>query len=163
MNTRSVKLLNLIAVLCAAAVAVALISQHVFDMQPCAWCVLQRLVFLVIALVCGLGAWAGRHSPTAGKAAAGAVVLLSAAGVVAAWYQYTVAANMFSCAQTFADKFIAASGMDAALPWLFGIYATCMEARVELFGVEYALWGMGLFVVTGVLGVIALVQRTPRG
>ena len=28
------------------AVAAALVSQHVFGMQPCPWCVLQRLIFL---------------------------------------------------------------------------------------------------------------------
>jgi disulfide bond formation protein DsbB len=34
----------------------ALVSQHVFDMQPCPWCVLQRLIFVAIALVCLVGA-----------------------------------------------------------------------------------------------------------
>ena len=43
--------------LCAAAVvlplagvAVALLTQHALDMQPCPWCVLQRVIFLAIAL-----------------------------------------------------------------------------------------------------------------
>ena len=34
-----------------AAVAAALVSQYAFDMQPCPWCVLQRLLFVVMALV----------------------------------------------------------------------------------------------------------------
>ena len=38
-----------IALLCLAGVGIALVSQHVFDMQPCAWCVLQRLILLAIA------------------------------------------------------------------------------------------------------------------
>ena len=53
-----------------AAVVVALVTQHVFDMQPCPWCVLQRLIFVLIALVAlvGLG-WrsvAGRRSTVLG-------------------------------------------------------------------------------------------------
>lgn len=43
-----------------------------------------------------------------------------------------------------------ASGLDAGLPWLFGIYATCADARVNLLGMEYALWSLGLFVLVGI-------------
>ena len=51
------------------AVGLALVSQHVFDMQPCPWCVLQRLVFVLIALAAGTGALWRRP---AGRAAAAA-------------------------------------------------------------------------------------------
>ena len=37
-------------VLPVAAVGAALITQHGLDMQPCPWCVLQRVIFLGIAL-----------------------------------------------------------------------------------------------------------------
>ena len=40
-----------IAGVALASVAAALLTQHVFDMQPCPWCVLQRLIFVLIALV----------------------------------------------------------------------------------------------------------------
>jgi len=46
---------------CLAAVGVAFVSQHWFDMQPCPWCVLQRLIFVKIALVALVGlAWQSR-------------------------------------------------------------------------------------------------------
>jgi len=158
MNSTS-RLLHSIALLCVAAVAVALVSQHVFGMRPCAWCVLQRLVFLAIAAVCWLGILAGRIAAWWRRAAAGLAVLLAAAGAMAAWYQYSVAAQMFSCDMTFADRFMVRSGLDAGLPWLFGIQASCMDARVELLGVEYALWGLGLFALVGVLALIAALRR----
>ncbi|NLZ10040.1 MAG: disulfide bond formation protein B, partial [Alcaligenaceae bacterium] len=47
-------LLRLIALASLGAVVIALVSQHVFDMRPCAWCVFQRLIFLVIAVVAAL-------------------------------------------------------------------------------------------------------------
>lgn len=153
------RLLNIIALLCVAAVAVALVSQHVFGMQPCAWCVLQRFIFLVIAAVCWLGLLAGRISAVMRRTAALVVALLSACGVAAAWYQYTVASNTFSCDMTFADRFMVTSGLDANLPWLFGIFASCMDARVDLLGFEYSLWGMLLFVITGVLSLIPTLRR----
>ena len=37
------------------AVALALVTQHVFGMQPCPWCVLQRLIFVAISLAALIG------------------------------------------------------------------------------------------------------------
>ena len=37
-----------IAALCLAAVGAALIAQYRFDMQPCPWCVLQRVIFIAM-------------------------------------------------------------------------------------------------------------------
>jgi len=136
--------LLLLSLLCFGALGVALASQHLFDMPPCAWCVLQRLIYLVIGVVALAGALAG---PAAGRVAALATAVLAACGIVAAWYQYSVAAKMLSCDQTFADRFMSGTGLDAAVPWLFGIYATCMDAMVTVLGVEYALWSLALFVI----------------
>jgi disulfide bond formation protein DsbB len=154
------RLLHTIALLCLAAVAVALVSQHIFNMPPCAWCVLQRLIYLAVAIVCWLGVLAGRWSLVSQRIAAMLAMLLSIAGVAAAWFQYTVAAHMFSCDQTFADKFMVKSGLDSGLPWLFGIFASCMDARVNLLGIEYALWSLGLFVICAVLALAALLRRS---
>jgi disulfide bond formation protein DsbB len=155
--TRSDRLLRLVALLCLAAVGVALISQYAFDMKPCAWCVLQRLILLAIAAVCGLASM-GWGSVLVRRIGAALAAVLAASGIVAAWYQHSVASQMLSCAQTFADRFITASGLDASLPWLFGIYATCMDARVSLLGVEYALWGLLLFAVCAALALAALTR-----
>lgn len=153
------RLLRLIALLSLAAVGAALLSQHAFDMAPCAWCVFQRLIYIAIALVCWVGLSLERLRSIWGRIAAGLVALLAAGGALAAWYQYTVAAQMFSCAQTFADRFMVQSGLDAGMPWIFGIDATCMDARVDLLGVEYALWSFALFVVLGALGVVAALKK----
>ena len=153
------RILHLIALLSIAGVAAALISQHVFGMAPCAWCVFQRLIYIGIAVVCWLGLALGQVRAGLARIAAGCAALIAAGGIVAAWYQYTVAAQMFSCDQTFADRFMVQSGLDAGLPWLFGIYATCMDARVDLFGIEYALWSLALFAVLALLACWAVVIR----
>ena len=158
LNMTQRKLLNIIAFICLAAVAFALFSQHVLGMLPCAWCVLQRLIFIVIALVCILVNFSGSfiYQKIITFIAAG----LSVSGVVAAWYQYSVASASFSCDMTFADVFMSRqTGLDAALPWLFGIYATCMDAAVELFGVEYALWALLLFAVIAIVLILSLFKR----
>ena len=144
MTSRSERLLRLVALFCFGAVGVALISQHAFDMPPCAWCVMQRLIYLVIGVVALVGGFGGGRALT--RVCGALAALLGLAGVVAAWYQYSVAAKMLSCDQTFADRF-ERRRPDAAVPWLFGIYATCMDAVVSVLGVEYALWSLALFVV----------------
>ncbi|WP_144641498.1 disulfide bond formation protein B [Bordetella genomosp. 13] len=149
-------LLLLISFLSFAAIAVALVSQHVYDFAPCAWCVFQRLIYLAIGIVALLGAVGGA---VATRIAGVLTAVLSAGGIVAAWYQYTVAAKMLSCDQTFADRFMVSTGLDGAVPWLFGIFATCMDASVEVLGLEYALWSLALFAVLLLASLIALLRR----
>lgn len=148
--------LVLVAILALGAVGVALVSQYVFDMQPCAWCVLQRLIYLAIAAVCLLTAWA---PPLLRRVGGLLALVLAASGVAAAYYQYTVAAKLLSCDQTFADKFISATGLDGAVPSVFGIYATCMDAVVKVLGVEYAVWSLALFAILLLLALRGLFKH----
>lgn len=153
------KLLNIIALICLASVVFALFSQHALGMLPCAWCVFQRLIFIVIAIVCLLVNFSGSifYQKALTLVAAG----LSVGGVTAAWYQYSVASISFSCDMTFADVFMSRqTGLDAAVPWLFGIYATCMDASVELFGIEYALWALLLFAAIAIALILSLFKKS---
>ncbi|VFR32498.1 Periplasmic thiol:disulfide oxidoreductase DsbB, required for DsbA reoxidation [plant metagenome] len=140
--------------LCLTAVCAALVSQHVFGMLPCPWCILQRVIFLAIALLCAL-ALALRRRPVQ-RVLAGAGALMAAGGVAAAVYQNQVAAQMFSCNLTLADRIIGALGLEAAVPFLFRISASCMEGAVDLLGLPYEYWSGGLFVVVALVLVSAM-------
>lgn len=157
MNSLTQRTLVLIVFLSLGALGIALASQHFTGMRPCAWCVFQRVILIVISLAALVGLVAGRGCRLVAGASTILVAALGLGGIVAAWYQYSVAAVQFSCDQTFADRFMTGSGLDAAVPWLFGIYATCMDARVDLLGVEYALWALALFVIMSVLGLAGTV------
>jgi disulfide bond formation protein DsbB len=108
----------------------------------------------VVALVGGFG---GGRALT--RACGVLAALLAACGVVAAWYQYSVAAKMLSCDQTFADRFMTGTGLDGGVPWLFGIYATCMDATVSVLGIEYALWSLALFVILFCMSLPVVFRR----
>jgi disulfide bond formation protein DsbB len=137
-----------------AAVFIALISQHVFDMQPCAWCVFQRLLFLCIALFAGI-TWFSVSFKV--KTTFNILIFLTGLGGIASTiYQLNVASKQFSCAQTFADIFMTRSGLESALPNLFGIYATCADARVNLLGLEYAVWALLLFALLTLAATLAI-------
>ncbi len=155
-----IKILRLISVLSFSSVTFALISQYVYDMQPCAWCVFQRLLYLMIGITAIL-LTLGQPKRIRLSVGFAGIIAIAISGVIAAFYQEKVAAHSFSCAQTVADQLMTKSGLDAAAPWLFGIYASCMEARVTLLGIEYAWWSMAMFSILGMLGIIALLRIRP--
>jgi len=153
-NPRRARLrLGLITLLSLAAVAAAVYSQQAWDMQPCPWCVLQRLLFVAIAAVSLLGlAW-----PRMGGAL---VLVLAGSGIAAALWQHFVAASSASCDLTLADRIMAATGLDGRWPEVFMATASCADAKVNLFGLPYEFWSLGLF---GLIAVVALtVLRRPR-
>ena len=99
---RPAAVLLLVAGASLAGIGAALVSQHVFDMQPCPWCVLQRAVFAAIALVALGGAWLSQRLAKAGALLLTA--LLAAAGIAAALWQHLVAKSSSSCNLTLADR-----------------------------------------------------------
>ncbi len=147
----------------AGALGVALAAQHGFGIEPCPWCVIQRLVLIGVALVALAGALAARRAPRAAGAVAGALLLsLAAGGAVAAWYQHTVAAKQFSCAFTWADRTLMALQLDAWLPSVFRVGATCADAaQATLLGLPFEVWGGGWFALVA-LGAVAVLASTVR-
>ena len=139
-----------------AAVAAALVSQHVYGMQPCPWCVLQRAIFLAISLA----ALAGLLLPgVLRKLTLAILVLLAGSGVAAALWQHFVAAASASCNMTLADRIISALTLDEHLPEVFMATATCADAKVNLFGLPYEAWSGALFVVALLIGLKLLLAR----
>jgi disulfide bond formation protein DsbB len=134
-----------IAAAAISAIGFALITQHVFGMQPCPWCILQRLIYLAIALVALVGVF---WRATAGRlVAAIGVDLLAACGMATALWQHFVAAASQSCNLTLADKIVIASGLDELAPEIFAPRASCADAAATLLGVSYELWSLALFLL----------------
>ncbi len=133
-----------IAAVSFGAVVLALISQHAFDMQPCPWCALQRLIFVGIGLTALLGlVWDG--TLLARRAVPLLLLLLCGCGIASALWQHFVAAASASCNLTLADRVLSASQLDQLLPEVFQPRATCADAAVDLIGVPYEFWSLALF------------------
>ncbi len=129
---------------CVAGVAAALLAQYRFDMRPCPWCIVQRLIYVVIAVVCIVGALGRWQRP-----AALLTVLLAGLGIASAVWQHLVAAKQFSCDLTAADRVITALRLEAIAPWLFQVTASCAEAAVSLAGVPFEYWSLALYALVG--------------
>lgn len=141
------------------AVGFAVFAQQVWDMRPCPWCVLQRLIFLIIALLCIIGAFMPwrRGRLTLGVA----TLMFASAGILAAVYQHDVAARQFSCTLSFADTLITALRLEALWPAMFKVTATCAESAVSLLGVPFEYWSLALFALLA-LGATVVALRSVR-
>ena len=137
--------LLLLGMLVAAwgSVGFALYTQHVWGMLPCPWCVLQRLVFVLI----GAAALLGLLLPGAGgrRLGAGLALPLALAGMGTALWQHFVAAASASCNLSMADRLMGYTGLDSRWPEIFAAYASCADAKVDLAGVPYEFWSLALF------------------
>jgi protein dithiol:quinone oxidoreductase len=148
-----------IALACAAGVGLALIGQYAFEMRPCPWCILQRLIFIVIGLVAVLGALLGSRPMRI--ALAGMVCVLGVLGAAAAMWQHGVAAKSSSCNLTLADKILNALGVEALLPSLFQITANCADSAVKVLGISFEHWSLALSAIL-VLLAADTVRRLTR-
>jgi disulfide bond formation protein DsbB len=145
------------AVISLGAVAVALWTQHALGMEPCPWCVLQRLIFAAIALVAlpGLVWRRGFVQVTSALLA----LALGIGGVAAALWQHFVAAVSSSCNMTLADRIVSGLGLDGALPEIFQARASCADAAVKLWGLPYEFWSLMLFMLLSVMALRALLRK----
>lgn len=146
-----------IAALCFGAVVVALITQHGFGMEPCPWCVMQRLVFVAIGVVALLGlAW---RSALGQRVLPFVLLLLSGSGIAAALWQHFVAAASASCNLTLADRIVSGLQLDALLPPVFQATANCAEAAIDLGGIPYEFWSLALFIAVETAVVWMMVRE----
>ncbi|MEQ1805462.1 MAG: disulfide bond formation protein B [Burkholderiaceae bacterium] len=148
------------ALACAVALGLALGAQYVFEMRPCPWCILQRLIFIVIGLLCLIGALLAARPVRI--ACAGATFTLALLGAAAALWQHNVAAKSSSCNLTLADKVLNALGVEALWPTLFQVTANCADSAVRVLGVAFEHWSLALYLLLGIGAASAFLKfRAP--
>jgi len=150
-----------VAVLALGAVAAALTAQYQFDMQPCVWCVFQRLIYVVLAVCALAGAFFDRAIR---RVAIGLALALALCGIAAALWQQFYAARQASCDLTLADQVITALRLDRLAPKLFVAYANCADAAVNVIGVPFATWSCAMFALLAILSAWTLrtAARAPQ-
>ncbi|MCK9686693.1 disulfide bond formation protein B [Scleromatobacter humisilvae] len=142
------QVLTIIGLVALGAVGLAAIAQYRFDMQPCPWCVLQRLIYIVVGVLALLGAVL---SNTPRRLAVGLAFLGALWGIGTALYQQLHAVNEASCDLSMAERFIAWLKLDQLLPQLFVAYASCADAAVSVLHIPFAVWSCILFAILALL------------
>ncbi|WP_317202427.1 disulfide bond formation protein B [Janthinobacterium sp.] len=139
-------LLLAIAAACFIVLGVAMYLQHGLDMLPCPLCVIQRYLFIAVALACLLGAFGGRPRLGAGLGLLGAFGGLGVAGK----HLYVLAHPGLSCGidpmETILNKIFTAE----YLPFMFRADGLCEDATAPFFGLSIPQWSFLGFAVFAV-------------
>ncbi len=155
--------LTMIALFAFSVVGVALVSQHRFDMQPCPWCIVQRMVFSaigVVSLLASMGPLASaRRVHFAAAFICGALAVLGAASAL---WQQMYAAKSSSCHRTVADVIIGLSQLDTVLPDIFQARASCADAAVTVLGVPYGIWSLVAFLLVAIAATKLHLEQRQR-
>ena len=142
------QVLTAIGVLAFGAVGLAAVAQYAFDMQPCPWCVFQRLVYIVVGVLALLAA---ALSNTSRRILIVLACLGALGGIASALWQQIRAVSESSCDLSLAERIISALHLDSLVPQLFVAYASCADAAVSVFHIPFAMWSCAMFVILALL------------
>ncbi len=145
---RIAQVLAIIGVLSLGAVGMALLAQYEFGMEPCPWCVLQRLIYIVVGVLALLGAVL---TGTPRRVAVVLALLGTLCGIASALWQQLHAINEASCDLSLADRIIARLQLDSLLPNVFEARSSCADAAVSVLHVPFAVWSCLLYVILALL------------
>jgi protein dithiol:quinone oxidoreductase len=152
------RLLALIAVACVALLAFGLYLQHAIGLEPCPMCIVQRYLFILVALAAGIGA-ALPSCATRWSARLMALLSLTGAGVAArqSWLQWfppevtTCGRDLFGMIESFPLKRV--------IPMVFRGSGDCSAVDWTFLGLSIANWSFLNFVLVGVIGLVVLLRR----
>lgn len=148
--------LLLIAATSTALVGAALYLQHAQGMLPCPLCVIQRYLFLAIALFSLMGAFGARLKLGAGLALAGAVGGLGVVGK----HLYVLAHPGFSCGIDPVETALNRIPTATLMPWIFRADGLCENATDTLLGLSVPQWSAVWFAILTVALVWVLARRS---
>jgi len=144
-----------VIVLSFGSVILALISQYMFNMQPCAWCILQRMIFVLIGFIT-----LGNMFINKKKLLIlfwGAVEASATLGMTAALYQFIVASKSFECGISLAEKIINISYLNQILPSVFEVMGLCGESSYIL-GIPYVIFSLLIFMFISSISTVSLIK-----
>lgn len=161
---RAHRLFVALFVACLLILGVVLYLQHQLNLDPCPWCVVQRLVIVVLAII-GLGAALHRPGRSGSRAYCLGLGLASASGIAAASYHIYIQSDperAMKCAGSLIERLLDQSRLGNLLPWLFQYDGPCTLKPWSLLGLsipELALIAFCGFFGTAAFGLMLLSRR----
>jgi protein dithiol:quinone oxidoreductase len=158
---RGARLFTAVFLGCVLALSAALYLQHVSNLDPCPWCVVQRLLFVVIGLFALAGAL---HRPRAFGLTAYATVigLFAISGIAAATYHVQLQsdpARAAQCAGSWVERLLDYSALGKVIPPLFQYDGPCTLKPWSMFGLSIPEWAL----VAHVMVLIAVIWTAILG
>jgi protein dithiol:quinone oxidoreductase len=156
---RSAAAFGAVFVVCAITMAIVLYLQHWLNLDPCPWCIVQRIVLLAVGIVSFIAAL---HRPTGGaiRGYGRAIALLAVSGVAAASYHIYLQSDperAMKCAGSMVERLLDQLGLGRIAPSLFQYDGPCTLKPWSLFGLSIPEWSLVTF-----LFLLIVAIRLPR-
>ncbi len=149
-----------VALVSLGLIGFALYLQHVEGMLPCPLCIIQRYVFLAVAIISLLVALLPRGAIRAGASLA-ALTALGGAGV-AGWHLWVKANPTVSCGidplETSLNKIPTAE----LLPFVFKADGLCSAEYAPILGLSIPQWSLAWFVIFAIVLFWAALRQQHR-
>jgi disulfide bond formation protein DsbB len=144
---------------CLGLVAGGVVMSEVFRLAACPLCVIQRMLYLLLAIAAGIGL-AVSNRPVGRRIAAALMAAIAATGAFVAGYQTWIQrfAPDTGCSgyQTWWEEFVDWAGEQ--IPLLFLPDGICSDPGWKFLSLSIAEWSLICF-----LALVALAVRTARG
>jgi len=134
-----------LALIPLALLSEALILQHLQSQAPCPLCILDRVAFLLFALIAIAGAI---HNPPRRGAAlyAGGMALVSLSGLgVASWHVWTLHHPKFGCGIDVMEQFVNNLPTAKLMPFMLRATGDCSARHDPILGLLVPEWALVWF------------------
>ena len=148
-SDRSGHLFTWIFLVCVALLAFGIYLQHWRNLDPCPWCVVQRLDYMLIGIIALIGAL-HRPGPIGTAFYASLGFGAAGAGVAAAAYQVYLQADparAARCVGSPVERILDQLAVGQAIPPLLQYNGPCTPASWSLLGLSVPEWSLVWFVV----------------
>lgn len=131
-----------VGIACVGLLTAAYYAQYgPSQLQPCPLCILQRYVYIAIALL-ALGGAAAGPARMGGMVVASVLGLLAAMGAALSVWQVSKGASMTSCDTDTVGLFVYGLPMRSWWPEFLAAYGGCADKIPPVLGVSIPMWSL---------------------
>jgi len=147
-----------VAAVALGLIGAALFMQHVVGLEPCPLCILQRVAYLLLAILAGLAAWRSPRSSARAFGVAGILVALIGAGIAAWHVRLMQVPASLSCGPGL-GAMLENFPLTQILPRIFRGSGDCTDPSAVLFGMSLAAWSLAGFLTLMLFTFAAIARR----
>ena len=153
---RAGRMFTLLFLACIAIIAYALYLQHYKDLDPCPWCIAQRLDYIAIGLVALIAAlW--RPAGVGIAVFSFLIALLAIAGGAAATYHIYLQSDperANACTGSVLEKMLDASRLGKMIPPLLQYDGPCTLKPWSMLGLSVPEWSLLGFILVLIWAIV---------
>jgi disulfide bond formation protein DsbB len=143
------RLFALIFLICLGLLGYALYLQHWGGLDPCPWCVVQRLGFMLVGLIALVGALHGRGAATYATLGLGAALAGAAAGAYHVWLQ-SDPVRAAKCVGSPVELVLDKLAIGKVAPGLLQYDGPCTLKPWSFLGLSIPEWSLAWFVILAI-------------